>query len=74
MIAAITDDQGDAVLPNAASVMPTMVSKTSQGGAVPHRPLMPASGSPPLVNNQRDFASPSHGAFFAKWPRRRTRE
>lgn len=35
VIAAITDDQGDAVLPDAASVMPTMVSKTSQGGAVP---------------------------------------
>ncbi len=35
VIATITDAQGDAVLPNAAAVIPTMVSKTSQGGAVP---------------------------------------
>jgi hypothetical protein len=35
VVATITEADGDAVLPNAAAVMPTMVSKTSQGGAVP---------------------------------------
>lgn len=35
VVATITDADGNAVLPNAAAVMPTMVSKTSQGGAVP---------------------------------------
>lgn len=35
VVGTITDANGNAVLPNAAAVMPTMVSKTSQGGAVP---------------------------------------
>jgi len=34
VIGHLTDDQGDAVLPNSGVVMPTMVSETSQGGAI----------------------------------------
>jgi hypothetical protein len=30
----LTDDQGDAVLPNNGVVVPTMISETSQGGAI----------------------------------------
>lgn len=49
VIATITDDQGDAVLPNAASVMPTMVSKTSQGGAVPVLMVCHQGGGGPIT-------------------------
>jgi hypothetical protein len=32
----LTDSQGDAALPNAGFVVPTMISETSQGGAIPN--------------------------------------
>lgn len=49
VIATITDDQGDAVLPNAASVMPTMVSKSSQGGAGPVLMVCNQGGGGPIT-------------------------
>jgi hypothetical protein len=32
----LTDDHGNAVLDNAGVIVPTMVSETSQGGAIPN--------------------------------------
>jgi hypothetical protein len=36
VIGTLTDADGDAVLPNTAAVMPSIVIKTTQGGAVPN--------------------------------------
>jgi hypothetical protein len=39
----LTDGQGHAVLNNAGAVVPTMVSETSQGGAIPNLMVCAAS-------------------------------
>lgn len=49
VVGTLRDPQGNAVLPNVAAVMPSMVIKTTQGGAVPNLVVCNTGGGGSLV-------------------------
>ena len=46
VIGTLTDANGKAVLPNTAAVVPSIVIKTTQGGAVPNLMVCNTGGQP----------------------------